>query len=201
MPPFSSWFRRGARQATEDPALAALREEAFGPGSPADTPYPGAPVGDLWVETYFGPEDDPMAQLIDLVSEAQQSIHFMAFSFTKDELGDAILARAAEGVEVVGLFETRGANTTFSECQRFLDSGLDVRLDGNPRVMHHKVVIIDGRVVATGSFNFSENATSDNDENLVFIHSPQGAAQYEAEFIRLVGMGVPPQGGQCLAGE
>lgn len=34
MPPFSSWWRRGSRQAAEDPALAALREEAFGPGSP-----------------------------------------------------------------------------------------------------------------------------------------------------------------------
>lgn len=33
MPPFSSWWRR-SRQAAEDPALAALREEAFGPGSP-----------------------------------------------------------------------------------------------------------------------------------------------------------------------
>jgi phospholipid/cholesterol/gamma-HCH transport system ATP-binding protein len=33
MPPFSSWWRRG-RTAAEDPELAALREEAFGPGSP-----------------------------------------------------------------------------------------------------------------------------------------------------------------------
>lgn len=34
MPPFSSWWRRGARQTATDPALEALREEAFGPGSP-----------------------------------------------------------------------------------------------------------------------------------------------------------------------
>lgn len=33
MPPFSSWWRR-SRQVVEDPTLAALREEAFGPGSP-----------------------------------------------------------------------------------------------------------------------------------------------------------------------
>jgi phospholipid/cholesterol/gamma-HCH transport system ATP-binding protein len=33
MPPFSSWWRR-SRHLVDDPALAALREEAFGPGSP-----------------------------------------------------------------------------------------------------------------------------------------------------------------------
>jgi phospholipid/cholesterol/gamma-HCH transport system ATP-binding protein len=34
MPPFSSWWRRNGRRAVVDPATAALRDEAFGPGSP-----------------------------------------------------------------------------------------------------------------------------------------------------------------------
>ncbi|HOA23122.1 MAG: phospholipase D-like domain-containing protein [Aggregatilineales bacterium] len=174
---------------------------AFGPSSPANTPYPGVQVGDLWVETYFSPDDDAMTQLISLVSEAQEYIHFTAFSFTHDGLGDILLAKAAEGVEVVGLFEARGANTAHSECQRLLDAGIDLRLDGNPRVMHNKIMIIDGRVVATGSFNYSENATRSNDENIVFIHSPEVASVYEAEFVRLVSMGVPPAGGQCVVGD
>lgn len=174
---------------------------AFGPSSPANTPYPGAQVGDLWVETYFSPDDDALAQLISLVGEAEQSIHFTAFSFTQDELGDALLAKAAEGVEVVGLFEVRGANTAHSECQRLLDAGIDLRLDGNPRVMHNKIIIIDGRVVATGSFNYSENATRSNDENIMFIHSPEVASIYEAEFVRLVSMGVPPAGGECIVAD
>lgn len=173
----------------------------FGPTSPSNTPHPGTAVGDIWVETYFSPEDSPVDQLISLISEAQESIYFMAFSFTQDDIGDAILARADAGVEVVGLFESRGANTVYSECQRFLDRGLDVRLDSNPRVMHNKVIIIDGRVVATGSFNFSENAASSNDENLIFVHSQEIADYYEAEFTRLVSIGLPPAGGECRAGE
>jgi phospholipid/cholesterol/gamma-HCH transport system ATP-binding protein len=34
MPPFSSWWPGNRRKDAEDPALAALRAEAFGPGSP-----------------------------------------------------------------------------------------------------------------------------------------------------------------------
>ena len=37
------------------------------------------------------------------------------------------------------------------EYQNLLENGMDVRLDGNPNNMHHKVIIIDGEIVATGS--------------------------------------------------
>lgn len=173
----------------------------FGPESPANTPNPGVQVGDLWVENYFSPDDDVESQLLSVLSGAEQSIHFMAFSFTLDSVGDMMMAKADEGVEVAGLFEARGANSVYSECTRLLDYGIDVRLDGNPRVMHHKVIIIDGETVVTGSFNFSANASEDNDENVVIIHSPAVADYYEAEFFRLVARGSFPVGGECLVGE
>ncbi len=173
----------------------------FGPNSPANTPFPGVQVGDMWVETYFAPEDDAMTQLISVVSEAQHSLHFMAFSFTDDGLAQAIMERADAGVQVAGIFEARGANTPYSECPPLLAHGLDVRLDGNLRTFHHKVVIIDGAIVATGSFNFSANAAQSNDENLLIIHSPQVAALYEEEFNRRMAEAILPSGGECLGGQ
>ncbi len=173
----------------------------FGPSSPANTPFPGIPINStMWVETYFSPEDLARDQIVSVVSEAQHSVHFMAFSFTSDEIGDAMMQRADAGVEVAGIFETRGANTQYSECPRMLNYGLDVRLDGNPRTMHHKVVIIDGAIVVTGSFNFSSNATNNNDENILIIHSPYVAARYEEEFNRRMAEAQWPAGGECLSG-
>ena len=173
----------------------------FGPGSPANTPYPGVQVGDLWVENYFSPEDHPLARLISVVSEAKRSIHFMAFAYTDFDLAKAMMDRAAGGVEVAGIFESRGANTEASECPTLLNFGLDVRLDSNPRTFHHKVVIIDGAIVATGSFNFSTNAAESNDENLLIIHSPEVAALYEAEFNRRMAEARVPVGGECSTEE
>ena len=115
---------------------------------------------------------------------AQISIHFMTFSFTVDEIGQALIAQAGEGVDVSGIFERTGSETPFSELTPLFCAGLSVRQDGNPFILHHKVFIIDGTTVLSGSFNVSANATDSNDENLISITDPDLAAQYLAEFDR-----------------
>ena len=72
-----------------------------------------------------------------------------------------------------------------TEYDRFKKAGLDVRLDGNPRNMHHKVFIIDGQTVVTGSYNFSANAEQSNDENTLIIYNEEIAGQYLDEFERI----------------
>ena len=37
--------------------------------------------------------------------------------------------------------------------------------------MHHKVMIIDGHILVTGSYNWSQSAEDDNDENIIVIDS------------------------------
>jgi phosphatidylserine/phosphatidylglycerophosphate/cardiolipin synthase-like enzyme len=174
-------------------------DEAFGPSSPANTPNQRIEIEGVRIENYFAPEDEPMERILAQVSRADTSIHFMSFSFTEDRLGQVMRDRAANGVEVMGIFEQRGANTEFSECKALLAQGIDVRLDGNPYTFHHKVIIVDGFVLITGSFNHSENATNSNDENLLVIHDPGAAALYEAEFNARWAEAQLPVGGECLS--
>jgi phosphatidylserine/phosphatidylglycerophosphate/cardiolipin synthase-like enzyme len=171
----------------------------FGPSSPANTPNPSVNIDGTLIENYFAPEDNVMDKLISTVSGATRSIHIMIFSFTHDGLGEAIRERAAQGVEVTAIFEQRGANTEYSECPPMLADGLNVWLDGNPRTFHHKVIIVDGGTVVTGSFNFSNNAAEDNDENVLIIHNTDIAALYEAEFNRRLAEAQAPVGGECLS--
>lgn len=48
--------------------------------------------------------------------------------------------------------------------------------------MHHKVFILDREIVIFGSFNFSNNAADNNDENIVIVHDPDFASFYIEEF-------------------
>jgi phosphatidylserine/phosphatidylglycerophosphate/cardiolipin synthase-like enzyme len=138
------------------------------------------------VEVYFSPDDRVQRRLVDLIGEARQSIYFLAYSFTSDAIAEVILERAAAGVRVVGVLdENQAQGNQGGEYQRFLESGLEVRLDGNPKSMHHKVLIIDDRIVVTGSYNFSQNAETRNDENTLVIDSPEMASLYKAEFERV----------------
>ncbi len=163
-------------------------EDHFGADKTAGTPNPAVNINGSLVEAYFSPEDGTLAHILSAVNGAQQNISFLAYSFTSDELAQALLERAQSGVKVQGVFdEDQYYSNEGTEFDRLKSAGLDVRLDGNPRLMHHKVIIIDGQVVITGSYNFSNNAEHNNDENTLIIHNQDIAATYLAEFQRIYG--------------
>ena len=47
--------------------------------------------------------------------------------------------------------ESQVKSNTGSEYNLFKKAGLSIFLDGNPGLMHHKVIIIDQEIVITGS--------------------------------------------------
>lgn len=155
----------------------------YGAGSPANTPFPVVTADGRLVEVYFSPDDGVAEQLIEMVSGAAQSIDFLAFSFTSDDLAEAMISRDTDGVRVRGVFEEAQVKSNIGgEYDHLRQAGLDVHLDGNPGQMHHKVIIVDGEIVSFGSYNFSYNAENKNDENVMIVYDPELAGQFEAEF-------------------
>lgn len=57
-------------------------------------------------------------------------------------------------------------------------AGIPVLVDRPPGLMHDKVMIIDGEIVVTGSFNYTYSAEHRNVENLLVIRDPALAVQY-----------------------
>ena len=170
-----------------------FQDREFGPASPANTPHSQVIVdngdrdGGIRVESYFAPEDQVAKKLLALIEQAEDSIRFMAFSFTDDSLGTAMVNQDEAGLVVQGVFEERGADREYSEFGRMYSTEprMDVRLDGNTYMMHHKVIILDNEIVVLGSFNFSRNADEMNDENVLVIHDRETASQFRAEFKRI----------------
>lgn len=158
-------------------------EDHFGVNKTSGAPNPDMNINGSQVEVYFSPEDGTLEHILAAIKAADQSIYFMAYSFTSDELAQALIERAVSGVKVEGVFdEDQYHSNEGTEFDNLKNAGIDVRLDGNPRLMHHKVIIIDGEVVITGSYNFSANAEQHNDENTLIIHNQELAMQYLAEF-------------------
>lgn len=168
----------------------------FGPRSPRGESAP-IDAGTGRVTVYFGPEDELAAALPAALAGARERIRFMAFSFTLDDLGAALLQRGAAGVQVQGIFERVGSESVWSELGPLYCAGLEVRQDGNPWLLHHKVFIIDDDVVVTGSANFSLAGTRDNDENMLIIEDASLAAAYAAEFGRRWEEASRPRGIVC----
>jgi len=164
----------------------------FGQAKPRGVPHQQLSLAGVRLENYFSPQDRAGTQVARWMSAARQRIHFMAFSFTLDALGDAAIQRARAGVEVAGVFESAEVGNSFSEFRRLKEEGLDVLLDGNPWNLHHKVMIIDDRVAIFGSFNFSASADRENDENLLIVEDAGLARAFEEEYQRVRAMAVNP---------
>lgn len=175
------------------PEVAAMYEREFnemwdgqfGPKSPSTVDQQFANVNGSDIQVLFSAEDNVVSQIISYVQGAETSIRFMAFSFTDYPLADAMRARAADGVDVAGIFEKVGSDTEAAELDTLLCAGIPVRQDGNPSFMHNKLIIIDGHIVITGSLNYSTSADESNDENVMIIDNAEIATLYLDEFERV----------------
>lgn len=159
----------------------------FGPRSPHNTDNGWQRVDRYTkVQAYFAPEDHAMDRLVELVKGARKSIRFIAFAYTSDSLYQAMVERMHAGVTVEGIFESRHAGWADIKIGPLHAEGANVRFDRNPDALHHKVVIIDDAIVVSGSFNFSDNADSQNDENMIVVQSRAVARTFKREFDTLM---------------
>ena len=164
----------------------------FGPRSPSTADQQSVVVNGTPIQVYFSPEDKVLDHIIPIVANAQTNIRFLAFSFTDYPLAQAMIDRAAAGVDVAGVYEKVGSETEGAELKTFYCARVPVRQDGNPRFLHDKIIIVDNHIVISGSFNFSSNATENNDENVIIVDNAEIANLYMQEFGKIWGIATDP---------
>ncbi len=163
-----------------------FKDDMFGPDVVAQTPNPTVEIDGIRIDVLFSPDDGVLAALVPLLEGAQESIYFLAYSFTSNQLGEIVRLKAEEGITVAGVMDDEQIRSNQgTEFDPFRQAELDVRRDGIDGLLHHKVFIIDESIVVFGSYNFSQNAEERNDENLMIIYNPVIARQFLLEFQRV----------------
>ena len=133
------------------------------------------------IENYFCPEDNCAEKIINIINSANQSIYFMTFSFTDKQIAQTIINKHLQGIKVAGLFE-KSQNSKYSQFNYLNTSGINVKFEKKPTKLHHKIFIIDQKIIIAGSYNPTKNGNTINDENILIIHNPLIAQQYLQEF-------------------
>ncbi len=118
------------------------------------------------------------------ITAAHRALLVQAYNFTERHIVAAIIAAHRRGVAVTVIVDKISAHQRGEGVTAVSAAGIAVLVDRKPRIAHSKVVVIDGRTVITGSFNFSAAAQCCNAENLLIVHSPALAAAYAANFAR-----------------
>lgn len=170
----------------EDEFEEMFVDMAFSRGSMEKTVNNLLTIDSTLVEVYFSPEDGTAHRIVELIENADESVYFLAYAFTADDIAAAMISQASSGLDVAGVMDLEQYRSNIgTEYKRLLSGGVDVYLDENSGLMHHKVIILDEHIVITGSYNFSASAEKKNDENTIIFHNSNIAAIFLEEFRRV----------------
>jgi len=172
-----------------------FEDSQFGPTSPSHKNDQEVRIDGKRMEVFFAPEDDPLQEIRNHVQNAKQSVYFMQFALTDDQLGEILIQKHKEEVEVKGIFDYLLYRSTgpYAEFSKLAHSGVPVVVYHSPvdGKLHHKVFIIDPEgespKVIFGSENSSSNGNNSNDENIIIVHDAEVAKTYFDKFRELYG--------------
>ncbi len=129
----------------------------------------GLEVGAVGLQVYATPHPDPDLDpepaALTLVAKARTSIVMSAYAFTLAPLAAALVAAKGRGVAVTVVQDATEYAAAGSQGPALLAAGIDLRVWGGAyNLNHEKVLVVDGAVCWTGSYNWSTTAERANRE-------------------------------------
>lgn len=134
------------------------------------------------VESCFTPAEKCLPKIIKEIDNSQSSITIMAYSFTNPKISEALLAAKGRGVDIKILIDKGQFENNYNQARPLKKKGIKVKLDNPTGLAHNKVIIVDDKILITGSYNFSKAAEHKNAENLLFI-SGEGSEKVLQNYI------------------
>ena len=129
------------------------------------------------INLFAGPNAGTTAAIVTEIESATSSILCWSYAFQSAKIADALSAAEARGVEVKIVIDRAQAKNRTSRSRQLATTCtacLTPRLRG---IQHCKTMLIDGRTIVTGSFNWTDRAEWANAEHLLIFDDPKLAAQ------------------------
>ena len=145
------------------------------------------------IRIYFSPNGNCEKAIIKEIKEAKRYIHIAMYNFTNGRIARALVKASKVGVDIKLIVDEKNALGIHSKS-RFLENkeimvaykkGLYNNRGNITGLMHNKFAVIDGKIVISGSYNWTTSAEKWNYENLLIISSNRVAGSFEKEFMEL----------------
>jgi phosphatidylserine/phosphatidylglycerophosphate/cardiolipin synthase-like enzyme len=159
------------------------------PPTPTDPDRPIRLNGQSFPRQLFSPDGGIEAALVQAVKAAKVSIDIAMFSFFSKAVAQAVVDAFAANPDLkirVVMDFSQSHNKYSNIGALFQEHGIDVKLNGGPNrhgdpmfeKMHNKFMVVDGKMLETGSFNYSPTAEHKSFENANFLDDPLDITAY-----------------------
>jgi phosphatidylserine/phosphatidylglycerophosphate/cardiolipin synthase-like enzyme len=141
------------------------------------------PAGSTSWEVRFSPKGGCTEAVVDALKQAKSTVLVQAYSFTSAPIAAALVDAHKRGVKVQVLLDKSQRTEKYSSADFVAHAGISTSIDSKHAIAHNKVMVIDGRTVVTGSFNFTKAAEEHNAENLLVLQDALLAEKYTANWV------------------
>ncbi|MGD1001637.1 MAG: phospholipase D family protein [Candidatus Brocadiia bacterium] len=146
------------------------------------------------MQVYFSPQGGCTAAVVNAVNGAKETVLVQAYSFSSVPIAKALVSAHERGVNVQVILDKSERTEKYSRATFFKNAGVPTFIDDKHAIAHNKVMVIDSRIVITGSFNFTREAEESNAENLLVIRDSSMAQKYADNWREHLAHSVPYDG-------
>jgi phosphatidylserine/phosphatidylglycerophosphate/cardiolipin synthase-like enzyme len=134
---------------------------------------------------YFSHHDDIREIAIKNLQNTKSDLKICMFTISDDPIAEAIDACYDRGIIVKIITDDGKIFDKGSDIMPLSKKGINVRIDSDKSLMHHKFVIIDNAKLLTGSYNWTRTGADVNNENMLVTTNNKIVRAYKKEFRRL----------------
>jgi len=154
-----------------------LQRGSFGRGLHGEVPRTYDLAG-VPVRVLFAPDHTPELEIMKQLLKGAKECYFAIFTFAGSSgIDDAMLALARGGMKLRGALDPGQAAQDWAAPKWLKHSNIELYVPKREgefarlRKLHHKLMVIDERIVVAGSFNYTQPANEYNDENIFVMGS------------------------------
>jgi phosphatidylserine/phosphatidylglycerophosphate/cardiolipin synthase-like enzyme len=155
----------------------ATQQGSFGRGLHGEVPKTYDLAG-VPVRVLFAPDHTLELEIMKQLLKGSKECYFAIFTFAGSSgIDDAMLALARGGMKLKGALDPSQAAQDWAAPKWLKHQNIELFVPKREgafaklRKLHHKLMVIDERIVVAGSFNYTQPANEYNDENIFVMGS------------------------------
>lgn len=136
-------------------------------------------------DAYFSPGEECRNVIISQIKSAVNQLQICVFTISDDVITDAILTSHKRGTEIKIITDNDKSLDEGSDIEQIARQGIAVKMDRTSNHMHHKFMVVDGKALITGSYNWTRSAARFNHENILLTKDGGVVKSFLKEFDQL----------------
>lgn len=136
---------------------------------------------------YFSPKikrsiDTAESKIVNMIKSAQSEILVQSYVFTNKLIATELINAKNKNVNVVIILDKNNTTYKYSVLNVLIINNVVPYIDSAHSIAHDKILIIDKKILITGSYNHTKAAENKNGENLLVIENPDLCKLYIDNF-------------------